>query len=323
MITPKQLQANRRNALKSTGPKTPEGKAKVSRNATKHGLLSKLRVLPGLESQEQWNQHWERTLADLRPVGYLEQMLAERIALLLWRLGRVARYERDTASAAMENVEVDFARGELQWRGSERCLREGPLDDVRKRLENARQGLPFLERLPNLPGEEPADCGGYIVHQAFRAAHVEEYLTPGELVPGRDDLDMLEFEEISWTVDMVRQAGTAIANEAKIDWDELRRRMIAQARQELDRTQREHDLLAGKLAQYRRSRAVAGKEGLEKLTRYETHLERSLYKALHELQRLQAARRDGGSVPAPIAVDLDVTGVAGTMSDGSTNTFVA
>jgi hypothetical protein len=47
-----------------------------------------------------------------------------------------------------------------------------------------------------------------------------------------------------------------------------------------------------------------------KLSRYETAIERSLYKALHELQRLQAARRAEGNVQPPVAVDVDVSGVS-------------
>ena len=47
MTSDKQAQANRRNALRSTGPKTPEGKAAVRHNATKHGLLSQEVLLPG------------------------------------------------------------------------------------------------------------------------------------------------------------------------------------------------------------------------------------------------------------------------------------
>ncbi len=47
-----------------------------------------------------------------------------------------------------------------------------------------------------------------------------------------------------------------------------------------------------------------------KLSRYETAIERSLFKALHELQRLQAARRDESNVPPPVVVDVDVSGVS-------------
>ncbi len=48
-----------------------------------------------------------------------------------------------------------------------------------------------------------------------------------------------------------------------------------------------------------------------KPSRYETTIERSLYKALHELQRLQAARHTEGYVPPPVAIDVDVSGVPG------------
>ena len=48
-----------------------------------------------------------------------------------------------------------------------------------------------------------------------------------------------------------------------------------------------------------------------KLSRYETAIERSLYKALHELQRLQAPRRaDDDNAPLPLAIDMDVSGVS-------------
>ena len=46
-----------------------------------------------------------------------------------------------------------------------------------------------------------------------------------------------------------------------------------------------------------------------KLSRYETAIERSLYKALHELQRLQAGRNTEGNIPPPAVVDVEVSGV--------------
>jgi len=57
-------------------------------------------------------------------------------------------------------------------------------------------------------------------------------------------------------------------------------------------------------------RDADGANAFSKLSRYETTIERSLYKALHELQRLQAARRTDRNAPLPAAIDVDVSGVS-------------
>lgn len=54
-----------------------------------------------------------------------------------------------------------------------------------------------------------------------------------------------------------------------------------------------------------------GANAFSKLSRYETAIERSFYRALHELQRLHATRRAEGNFPPPVAVDVDVSGVSG------------
>ena len=59
MTSEKKAEANRRNALKSTGPKTPEGKDAVRLNALKHGLLSRETLLPG-EDEEALRELGER-----------------------------------------------------------------------------------------------------------------------------------------------------------------------------------------------------------------------------------------------------------------------
>jgi len=92
MTPQKQIEANRRNALKSTGPKTPETKAIVSKNAVKHGLLSRHVVIDG-ESQAEFNDFRAALLGDLNPVGPLEQHLADRIVASFWRLNRIRRIE--------------------------------------------------------------------------------------------------------------------------------------------------------------------------------------------------------------------------------------
>jgi hypothetical protein len=68
MTSEKKTEANRRNALKSTGPRTPEGKNAVRPNATRHGLLSKEVPLTG-EDAEALRQLDESLRNELRPPG--------------------------------------------------------------------------------------------------------------------------------------------------------------------------------------------------------------------------------------------------------------
>ena len=80
------------NALKSTGPKTPEGKAAVRLNALKHGLLSQEILLPG-EDEEALRELGERLRDELQPAGELENLLVDRIIASYWRLRRLGRVE--------------------------------------------------------------------------------------------------------------------------------------------------------------------------------------------------------------------------------------
>src|SRR5215213_6015013 len=92
MTSEKQAQANRRNALKSTGPKTPEGKAAVRLNANKHGLRSQEVLLPG-EDEEALKELDENLRAELQPLGELENLLVDGIIAAHWRLRRLRRVE--------------------------------------------------------------------------------------------------------------------------------------------------------------------------------------------------------------------------------------
>jgi hypothetical protein len=98
MATKAQVNANRRNSKKSTGPRTDEGKEAVSQNAFKHGLFVKKAVVMD-ESQDEYDQHREGLLAELRPVGEMETILAARVVNLSWRLIRAER---------MQNQSIDY-----------------------------------------------------------------------------------------------------------------------------------------------------------------------------------------------------------------------
>jgi len=95
MATEAQILANRRNAQKSTGPRTPRGKAAGSQNAIKHGLLARQALIRS-ESQSDFDLYRDQILTELAPTSPMESMLAERIVNLSWRLKRAARIQNQT-----------------------------------------------------------------------------------------------------------------------------------------------------------------------------------------------------------------------------------
>jgi hypothetical protein len=107
MASVAQVRANRLNAQKSTGPRTPEGKAVVAQNAVKHGLLAQQVVIRG-EDPGEFELFRDRMVQDLAPAGSLESLLAERVAHLGWRLRRAERLDR----AAWATLETDYAARE-------------------------------------------------------------------------------------------------------------------------------------------------------------------------------------------------------------------
>lgn len=85
-------EANQRNAQKSTGPRTTAGKARSSRNATRHGLLSRRMLLQG-ESEKELAALRQGMRQSLRPFGELEEELVERMVATTWRKRRGDRVE--------------------------------------------------------------------------------------------------------------------------------------------------------------------------------------------------------------------------------------
>src|SRR5215217_4667863 len=219
MTSEKQAQANRRNALKSTGPKTPEGKAAVRLNANKHGLRSQEVLLPG-EDEETLKELDENLRAELQPLGELENQLVAGIIAAHWRLRRLRRVEA----------------GIFGW-----------------------------------------ELYGELAERGQKEAHTYE-----------------------WSV------LDALGSPEQITDEQKHQKALSRA-QEMKAKQDAEAATLGRTFIRDADKANA----FSKLSRYETAIWRSLYEALHELQRLQAARRTEGNVLPPIALDVDVSGVRG------------
>ena len=95
MATKRQIAANRRNARRSTGPRSAAGKAASSANALRHGLAAARAVVLPDEDADAYERLRQGVIADLDPAGALQEALAQRIVVLLWRLDRAARLEAE------------------------------------------------------------------------------------------------------------------------------------------------------------------------------------------------------------------------------------
>jgi hypothetical protein len=112
MASEAQIQANRANAQKSTGPRTADGKAVVAQNAVRHGLAARLEVIRG-EDQAEFDRHREGMLDELAPVGAREMMLAERVVGLSWRLDRAGHLQNEVFDALLGDRSSPLARSLL------------------------------------------------------------------------------------------------------------------------------------------------------------------------------------------------------------------
>jgi hypothetical protein len=94
MTSFRQIEANRRNALRSTGPRTEEGKQQSRRNALRHGLTAET-VIEGLEDSEDYRAFEAAVIADYDAQTAVERELVLRLASLLWRLRWIISIETD------------------------------------------------------------------------------------------------------------------------------------------------------------------------------------------------------------------------------------
>ncbi len=111
MSSQKQTEANRRNARRSTGPKTPEGKARSRLNALKHGLLAQDLILPD-EDAKLFLELLEALDAELQPADLLQQILLHEITSARWRLRPLLRVECGLFSDRLKEVRAADFSGE-------------------------------------------------------------------------------------------------------------------------------------------------------------------------------------------------------------------
>src|SRR4051794_11013187 len=122
MVSQRKIDANRRNAKRSTGPRTEEGKDHVRLNALKHGLTARTVVLPH-EDEVAYQQRREAWTKDLNPGGDVAAYLVERAVRISWQLDRADFHER-----------ARLARRILKGPGNRKVARECAVEELIRRL---------------------------------------------------------------------------------------------------------------------------------------------------------------------------------------------
>ncbi len=151
-LTPERLAANRRNARRSTGPRTPEGKARVAENSLKHGLYRspQRKSLEALgESAKEFEALRRGLEEEWQPSTWTEGRLVKNLAGLLWRLERARRAQEGVTARRVELLEIERARrrsstGRQVFEGSELDVRLKGLRKVEDSPGKFEEALIYL-----------------------------------------------------------------------------------------------------------------------------------------------------------------------------------
>lgn len=300
MVSERKRQANGRNAKLSTGPTDTR---RTRYNAQKHGLLSKATIIETGDAQEDpreleslFSELWE----DLEPVGKMEEILVDQIVSCVWRKRRAQRAEvgeirrgadsagmdardsiADRFESALQRLDMSFVPGSGGW--SKRELEKTTLGIARiqsvlklmRAIVEKRGSLTEddLAKVKNIYGTRDDSL-------AFAISAVSSMAT--------SDLQERDDEEQSTWGDTPSPEKCKETLLAFIDWE------IARLTDEADLVA-ERENLEWDVAVL--SRHLPSDEVLGKILRYETAIDRQMYRALKELRELQAARRARSTRP--------------------------
>ena len=297
----KQVLSNRRNSRKSTGPKTAQGKRAVRWNTLKHGLLAKATILSIADFDEDPGEYkllLEELQADLRPEGVLEQILLEKIASAYWRLRRVLRSEQ----GEVEQGIIDKQHDEMSHLAvSKQFAAECGLDLYHKTLSRSVEGVTLLLGVLKSVREDVIEDGfvtqprqklidAYFGKDHLRVTQPCKHLS--EIV--QKNLELSELDPPK------RLSGSPPLTECK-------ERILSILDKEYSRLEESIDSV-GVVEEWQKKATVARlclppEAASLKILRYETTIERQLYRAMDQLERLQR-RRQGEVVPPPLKVDV-------------------
>jgi hypothetical protein len=318
----KKTEANRRNASRSTGPRTARGKKTVSQNALKHGLLARevvIRSGSGKEDGEEFQDLLERFRADYEPVGVTEEMLVERIATCWWRLARALRAENGEICGKLDSAmsnHFDRLFNDLSFTKFSLAISQPQIFSVMsKEIEQKVISDENLLRVQKFAIELRKNEFGLLYLHRILEQVKKEISEKGKIPPSLRKLFIVAFApcEYDFVIGCLNliDNGEGVPNNVVQESAEQGKRSVGGAIQAIEdrlvlltvqRRNKAESFLTEEEAE-RRTLSIPSEEATHKLLRYENHIERELYRAMDQLERIQRRRR-GESVPVPLNVNL-------------------
>jgi hypothetical protein len=211
----------------------------------------------------------------------------------------VIRYERETIALSQEKVEDDLMESQSLHPVVPEVQHP---QEVRMDFEDAKKTHRLLKKLSKLPAgdkrlstEEACFILKAVWNRVDENVGLEEVQIPG-IPDALDDPDSLCEYDVPWTVSLVREGIDVLARAAGDAPEDLLESAAEGARLEVRSAKFEVERVERDVRNMSRECLLPDEKILEKIARYEAHLSRGLYQAMHELEALQT-KRSGGAAP--------------------------
>ena len=286
------MEANNRNAAKSTGPKSQRGKFFASQGAITHGLYARDMLLPG-EREAEFNQVRGEMISDCAPVGIREYQRVEKLAWHEWRWRRFRRAENGEIAMRLADhqpvAEMAASTHIPQYNQAVGALSQ--LEQIEEQVRSkGRVSADNLDSIRKMPYFEMVKYFLQLV----------ELVQPTE---SRDDLpsslEMPAAESANGRPTEATNAARAAAKQEVVrsvllDWLGVMKNAISQEKLY-------HIQYLGRRSEGKRNACLLPQEAdLNRLMRWENHLSRQIERDENTLERMQRLRR-GEKVPPPTA----------------------
>jgi hypothetical protein len=303
MASKKKIQANQKNALKSTGPKTTQGLQVVSQNAVQHGVYSKISPVLSHEDEQAYQENKQQLVLEFNATTFAELALIEKMAQCLWKKQRLVMLEQQMIRGQQAHQVLSQQEKQLAYQcssGAEKstsCIRQvqAAIQDlsecieacekfnrIRSATKRNKEAEFLLWQLQDAINSVKSGLSPFLEESDWREAQKGEPISLTGQVAKGILFNLVSVQHFEDEMDSCQGYSTYSLSH-----------LIEALKQWLERLQQKSELVEQRLELNQSLESIGAdfmlnEANQRKLELYESHLDNQFYKALHELQKLQA-----------------------------------